>query len=238
MCGNNLFKIISNYRRPIKEFAYQPLSASIERLFLRPGFEAKIEEWRTHNCVENTFFNVFDGDMWREFPTSDGSSFVDQHHSLLLTLNIDWFGPFTNSTYSVGAIYLAVNNLPRSERFKTENVILVGVMPGPREARTSDINNYLRPLVDELLEWYDGKAIRTNTHPHGTHVHLALLLNACDIPAACKTSGFTSHASLCACYKCARQFAVFPGTTDINYSGFDVDNWELWTWDDNRVYAE
>ena len=44
MCGNNLFKVIANHRRPIKEFTYQPLSASIKRLFLRPGFEAKIEE--------------------------------------------------------------------------------------------------------------------------------------------------------------------------------------------------
>ena len=237
-CANNLFRTIGNYQRPIKEFAYQPLSASIERLFLRPGFEAKIEEWRTRTRVENSFFDVFDGDIWHQFPTRNGSPFVDQHRSLLLTMNIDWFGPFTNSTYSVGAIYLTINNLPRSERFKTENVILVGVMPGPREARTSDINNYLRPLVDELLEWYDGKIIRTNAHPHGTHVRLALLLNACDIPAARKTSGFTSHASLCACHKCARQFAVFPGTTNIDYSGFDVESWELRTWDANRVYAE
>ena len=45
MCGNNLFKVIANHRRPIKEFTYQPLPASIKRLFLRPGFEAKIEEW-------------------------------------------------------------------------------------------------------------------------------------------------------------------------------------------------
>ena len=44
MCGNNLFKVIANHRRPIKEFTYQPLPASIKRLFLRPGFEAKIEE--------------------------------------------------------------------------------------------------------------------------------------------------------------------------------------------------
>ena len=115
MCGNNLFKIIGNYRRPIKEFAYQPLSVSIERLFLRPGFEAKIEEWRTRTHVEDTFFDVFDSDMWHQFPARNGSPFIDQHRSLLLTMNIDWFGPFTNSTYSVGAIYLTVNNLPRLE---------------------------------------------------------------------------------------------------------------------------
>ena len=75
-------------------------------------------------------------------------------------------------------------------------------------------------------------------HPRGTCIRLDLLLNACDIPAARKTSGFTSHASLCACHKCAHQFSVFPGTTNIDYSGFDVENWELRRWDANRLYAE
>ena len=107
------------------------MSASIEKLFLWPGFKAKIKEWSSRTCVENSFFDVFDGDMWRQFPTRNSSIFVDQHRSLLLSLNIDWFGPFTNSTYSIGAMYLTINNLPRSERFKTENVILIGVMPGP-----------------------------------------------------------------------------------------------------------
>ncbi|KAG2224434.1 hypothetical protein INT45_002973 [Circinella minor] len=136
-------------------------------LFRSIGLEEKIEEWRTRRRIEDSFFDVFDGDMWREFPGNDGAPFVDEHCSLLLTLNIDWFGPFLNSTYSVGAIYLTINNLPRSERFKTENVFLVGVMPGPREARTSDIKNYLQSLVDELLEWYGGRTIRTNIHPQG-----------------------------------------------------------------------
>ncbi|KAG2215213.1 hypothetical protein INT45_013019, partial [Circinella minor] len=150
-----------------------------------------------------------------------------QPHSLLLTLNVNWFGPFENSTYSCGAIYLTVNNLPLSEHFKTENVILVGVMPGPREPSASDINLYLRLMVDELLEWYNGVRVR-----------LGLLNVACDIPAAWKVSGFTSHGSRCGCHKCHRQFPVFPGTKNLDYSGFEVDNWVLRTMDDNWEYAE
>ena len=205
---------------------------------MRPSFEAKIEEWRSRSRVADTFYDVFDGDMWREFVDRDGHQFVAEPRSLLLTLNVDWFGPFENSTYSCGAIYLTVNNLPRSERFKTENVILVGVMPGPREASTSDINHYLRPMVDELLEWYNGKRIVTAEHPDGVRVRLALLNVACDIPAARKVSGFTSHASRCGCHKCHRQFSVFPGTTNLDYSGFDMDNWISRTMEDNREHAE
>ena len=66
-------------------------------------------------------------------------------------INIDWFKVYKHSEYKVGAIYLTVMNLPRSMRFRQENVILVGLIPGPKEPELS-VNNFLTPLVDELLE--------------------------------------------------------------------------------------
>ena len=48
-------------------------------------------------------------------------------HCWLLTLNVDWFEPFECGGYSVGAIYLSIQNLPRDVRFRPENIILVGV---------------------------------------------------------------------------------------------------------------
>ena len=55
--------------------------------------------------------------------------------NLSLGLNIDWFNPFDKAPYSAGAIYLNVFNLPRSKRFKLENIILVGMIPGPNEQK-------------------------------------------------------------------------------------------------------
>ena len=44
-------------------------------------------------------------------------------------LNVDWCEPYWQlASYSVGAIYLIIMVFPRSERFKIENVILVGVI--------------------------------------------------------------------------------------------------------------
>ena len=101
--------------------------------------------------------------------------------------------------------------------------MLVGCLPGPKEPSTSDMNHYLRPLVDDLLEWYGGQIVRTAEEPNGTRVRLALLNNACDIPAARKTSGFLAHSSRHACHKCAR---IFETTNHrIDYSGFELDSW-------------
>ena len=37
-------------------------------------------------------------------------------------------------------------------RYKTDNVILVGLIPGPHEPQ-HNINTFLEPLVDELMEF-------------------------------------------------------------------------------------
>ena len=47
------------------------------------------------------------------------------------TFSVDWFQPYKHLNYSVGAIYIAI--LPRDVRYKVENVLLIGIMPGPHE---------------------------------------------------------------------------------------------------------
>ena len=42
--------------------------------------------------------------------------------------------------------FFVVNNLPREIRFKEENVILAGIIPGPEEP--SDLNPFLHPIVE------------------------------------------------------------------------------------------
>ena len=55
----------------------------------------------------------------------------------------------------MGIIYLVIENLPQSERFKVENMIVVGCIPGPKEPK-GNINSFLNPLVNELLELWTG----------------------------------------------------------------------------------
>lgn len=51
---------------------------------------------------------------------------------------------------------MVLMNLPREIRFKAENVMLVGIIPGPHEPKLT-IYTYLRPLVAELnVLWDDG----------------------------------------------------------------------------------
>jgi hypothetical protein len=48
-------------------------------------------------------------------------------------------------------------NLLCALRNRTENKILVGIMPGPHEANVHSIHGFLEPLVDDLLRlWNTG----------------------------------------------------------------------------------
>lgn len=151
---------------PNKVFAYNSLIANLTVLFNRLGFEKQINEWRARKVPTASLFDVYDGRMWYEIrdADSDREVFVEHNRSLLLTLNVDWFRPFSGVPCSWVAIYFTINNLPRSVRYR-KNVILVGIMPGPKEPKTYDINNYLKSLVDELRELYTGVRMTTFEQP-------------------------------------------------------------------------
>ena len=123
----------------------------------------------------------------------------------------------------MGVIYFVLLYLPREERFKWENVILVGVIPD-METMPKSINPFLKPLVDEMQVLWKGIRL----HSCLSHIPLvfrgAILLAASDFPAAWKLCGFKGHSVERACPKC---FKSFPASvkTGRDFSGFDREHW-------------
>ena len=106
---------------------------------------------------------------------------------------MDFFQPYKHLTYSVGVIYGVVLNLPRNICYKRENVILIGVIQGPEEPK-HDINSFLEPMVNELLDLWDG--VQMDIIKAGEKVvWCAVLCTACDIPAGRKMCGFLGHSA-------------------------------------------
>ena len=79
------------------------------------------------------YADVYDGRVWEDLQHIDGSPFLAAPHNLCFTMNVDWFNPYIHFQYSAGAIYLTILNLPWAMRNKLENVLLVGLIPGPKE---------------------------------------------------------------------------------------------------------
>ncbi|KAG0731594.1 hypothetical protein G6F23_015153 [Rhizopus arrhizus] len=55
------------------------------------------------------------------------------------------------------------------------------MIPGPGEPTDDQIQNFLRPMVDELIVLYDGVVIPTYQCPNGVLVRVALMSVNCDI---------------------------------------------------------
>ena len=89
--------------------------------------------------------------------------------------------------------------MPHSERYKIENLLLGGIIPGPSEPPLN-VNTYLEPLVDELkLLFKEGIVIESPDYQQRVLVKAALLMVSCNFPAARKVCGFLGHAAKLGC---------------------------------------
>lgn len=224
-CNAELLKKIQmkdgkNKFYPYKVYCYKSVRETLTTLIKRSGFVSKCESWRSRTVPEGHLFDIYDGQVWKEWVNFDGVPFLENPNNYAFMLNVDWFQPFTHSIYSVGVIYMVLLNLPRDEIFKEENIIIVGVIPGPKEPKLT-MNSYLRPLVAELnILWSQGIHVK----PHGSKTtclfRAALICVACDIPALRKVCGFTGCNFQRGCSKCKK---YFPGNinTGMDFSGFN-----------------
>ena len=239
-CGTTLLKTMrtahgSTSLYPRMLYCYKSLIESLQHLLMQPKFVSRCEEWRHRNEKEDTFSDVYDGQLWKDFLIYDGKPFLSVPFNFALSLNVDWFQPFKHTSYSVGAIYMAVQNLPRKVRFMPENIILVGIIPGPHEPSLT-INTYLEPLVDELLKLWDGMVMASFMQP-AVLVRAALLCVACDIPASRKVCGFVSHSATKGCNKCLKDFPTDSFGMPPDYGGFDRQKWPVRTNSAHRHHA-
>ena len=143
-----------------------------------------VKLWRTTKTEEGILMGIYDGKVWKEFLSPDAVPFLSLPYNFALCLNVDWFQPFKNTCYSVGAMYISVLNLPRNERYALNNVILLGIIPGPNEPKIN-MNSYLQPLVNDLLTFWKGVVI-PSAFGSPVFVRAALICTSCDIPASQK----------------------------------------------------
>src|SRR5215469_9697189 len=127
----------------------------LQRLYNKKGFEESCRKWSTRPINDRELSDIYDGKTWKTFKDpNDGQLFFrhdvsDSHLGIML--NLDWFQPFDNSQYSVRVMYGVICNLPRSERFKTPNILTLAVIPGPNEPKLHQLNHYLAPIVDQFI---------------------------------------------------------------------------------------
>ncbi|KAL6309872.1 hypothetical protein BKA93DRAFT_814244 [Sparassis latifolia] len=88
-------------------------------------------------------------------------------------------------------------NLPPEYHYRTSNLMLTSILPGPKEQTGDQVQRFIRPI--------DGIVVKTPSSPEGRCVHVALLAVVCDKLAAHKIGGFGSHSHT---YPCTQDWII------------------------------
>ena len=203
-CYAQLLKRISTAKGsklvPRKVFIYNSIISAVTSMVTRKDFLLKCEHWRNrhHNLPAGVFADVYEGQVWKEFRSLLGRPFLAQPNN----------HNYDETPYSAGVLYFVIQNLPRSERYRFENIILTGIIPGPREPK-KHIKTFLLPIVADLKKLYTGIIIPNRQSFCGTTlIHAAISCISCDLPATRKVCGFYSFSSLYGCTKCLKEMSL------------------------------
>ncbi|GBC25642.2 uncharacterized protein LOC110231456 [Rhizophagus irregularis DAOM 181602=DAOM 197198] len=215
---------------PLLIYPMPSIKEQLLQMYQRPNFEKNLKLWANRSVNDRVLCDIYDGEIWKNFSNSgiivndesDEQRFFNKEHAddhLGIMINVDWFQPFERTIHSSGAIYGAICNLPRELRFKPENMLILGLMPGPNEPSLHQINHYLAPIVDQFQTFWEGVGLdRTSEHLSRRLIKCAVIACCCDIPAARKLCGhYSANVSCHRCLKVAR---------NRNFSGMDdIDEW-------------
>jgi hypothetical protein len=206
--------------KPIKPFVYHHFNDFVGNLLSRPDLEDAMDKAcddlksELGNPPPEFVNDIWQADFLRSFEgPMPGTLFVDRQEEgrYGFTFNLDFFAiegmRVGGARTSCGLISMACLNLPPDIRHKPENMYVAGLIPGPNEPALTELNHYLKPIIDDLVvSWTQGVHYdRTALHPAGRTICCAVIAAVMDLPAARKASQLapaTSHfyCSVCQCY--------------------------------------
>jgi hypothetical protein len=152
--------------------------------------------------------DIFDGAHYRHLCEShivvNGETLRHKFFScptdIALGLSSDGFGPFKSQKKSSWPLLVFNYNLKPEIRFRLENLLCLGVIPGPQAPK--DIGSFLGPFIDELEDLARGVPAfdSHNNRPFALHVYLIACFG--NMPAVAKLMYMKGHNGKHPCRAC------------------------------------
>jgi len=159
-------------------------------------------------CTPGTTTDIFDGLHYRSLlgervvvrdQTLTHHYFSD-HRDIALGFATDGFTPFKKQKHTAWILLVFNYNLPPDERFQRDNILCVGIIPGPKKPWNAD--SFIHPLVQELLELAISMPAYDALSSRRFALHAYLITAFGDIPTVSMIMRMKGHNSLCPCRMC------------------------------------
>ncbi|VDB84878.1 unnamed protein product [Peniophora sp. CBMAI 1063] len=202
---------------PSLQFPMKSIEDQLRDIIAVPGVEDTLDGWRQLAHIPGEYRRIFDGRIIRsELKAANGRLFFENplpvqtgvapELRIGLSMGVDWFSylrSLISPSHSSGPMSFSIINLPAHLKFRVMNMILVGILPGPKEQDFDQVQRFMRPVVNELLRlWEQGFVMSTKRYPQGRRIRVILVCVVCDKPAAHKLGGFGSHSHTFYCTRC------------------------------------
>ena len=180
--------------QPAKSLRYFPIIPRFQRMFRKEETAISLKWHSTNKRTDGKMRHPVDSEAW-DAVYERWPDFQLEPNNLRLGLAADGINPYKNmsSTYSCWPIMLVVYNLPPELCMKDEFTFLSMLIPGPKQPG-NDIDIYLEPLIDELLELWNGVYTYDISTKKFFNLRAMLLWTINDFPAygnlaGCPTKG-------------------------------------------------
>ena len=201
ICDTPRYKDGSN-KIPRKVLRYLPITNRLQRLYLHEG-TAKLMRSHKETCFSSSgkMLHPCHGEAWKQFDV-EFPNFADDARNVRLGFATDGFTPYsvTAASYSCWPVFWVPYNLPPGVCMRQEYIFLAMVIPGP-EHLGKNLGVLLQPMVDELLELWDGVNTWDAFLKQNFRMRASYLWSIHDFPAYGMFSGWSTH-GIFACPQC------------------------------------
>ncbi|XP_071688567.1 uncharacterized protein [Rutidosis leptorrhynchoides] len=190
---DNVDSDVSENGPPAKLLWYLPIIPRLKRLFANEKDE-KLLRWHAEDRKnDGKMRHVADSLQWKNFD-KDFEEFGDKIRNIRFRLSSDGINLFgdLSSRHSTWPVLLCIYNLPPWLCMKRKYIMMSLLIQGPKEPG-NDIDVYLQPLVDEMMElWSTGIHVYDAYKKEYFQLRAMLFCTINDFPAYGNLSGYST----------------------------------------------
>jgi len=193
-------------------FSYMPLIPRLRALMSNRTYATHLQyraDEHEKTRRPGTTTDIFDGLHYRSLlgervvvgDRTYPHTYFSDHRDIALGFATDGFAPFKKRKHTAWILLVFNYNLPPEQRFRKDNILCVGIIPGPR--KPWDADSFIYPLVRELLELAIGVSTYDSLSRSLFALHAYVITGFGDIPAVSMLMHMKGHNGLCPCRMCS-----------------------------------